>query len=104
MAMMEDAIQHRSGQGHVGEDRSPISERLIARDDRGASFVALADELKQPRCRRFVELDVSQFVDDEQLGIGKMPLLVSWYAVELRKPNLIEQILCAYKIRAMTVL
>src|SRR5215472_12773269 len=98
---MQEAVEHGPGQRLVGKDRPPGGEGLVAGDDRRTSFVALADELKQPCRRRFVELHVAEFVDDEELRVDERTLLMARYAVDLRHMYLIEKVLRAHEIRSV---
>ena len=83
------------------KDLAPFSEALIAGDDRRSVFVALADELEEPGCRSFFELDVAEFVDDEQRNSVEMSLFVARNAVELCGMDLVEQVLRREEVGAV---
>jgi|SRR5271154_1895406 len=83
---------------------APVRKRFVAGDNRRALFVALADKLEEPGCRGLIELDVSELVDDEQRNIDEMTLFVPGNAVELCDAYLIEEVLRAHEVDAMTVL
>lgn len=66
--MMEQAVEYRRGKGAVVvEDLGPLLERLVGRQDNGASLVALADHLEEQVGPVVVDGQVSEFVDDEHL-------------------------------------
>ena len=63
---MEQAIEDgRRDAGVVVEDRGPVLVGLVRRDDDGASFVALADDLEEQVRPGLVERQVADFVQDE---------------------------------------
>ncbi len=47
---MQKAIDHRSGKSGIAEKLAPVDEGFVARDYRRPMLVALAHELKEPRC------------------------------------------------------
>lgn len=67
---MEETIE--GGRGHdgiIGKDLRPVGKGLVAcEDDRLALFIAFADGLEQETGIRFVERQITDLVDDEQLG------------------------------------
>jgi len=65
-------------------------------------FVALRDQLEEPRRRRLVEFDVSEFVDNEQRHSIEVTLLMAWNAIKLREADLIEEVLSGEEVDTMT--
>ena len=66
VGVVDDAIDHRGGDGVVTEDVSPPGERQVAgQDDRGV-LVAAGDELEEQVRGVLLERDVADFIDDRQ--------------------------------------
>ena len=64
--MMSEPIEQRAGQPFRTEDRGPFIEWQVAGDQRGATFVALAEHLEEQFRTDGGEWHVSQFVNDQQ--------------------------------------
>src|SRR5882757_5027424 len=67
MDVMREAVEERAGEPFRAEDRRPFIERQIAGDKRGATFIALAEDLEEQLRADRRERYVAQFVDDQQL-------------------------------------
>ena len=65
--MMGEPIEQRAGEPFRAEDRGPFIEWQIAGDQRGATFIALAEHLEEQFGTDGRERHVAQFVDDQQL-------------------------------------
>ncbi len=80
-AVIHKPVHRCHGHGAGGEDVLPLAERLVARHQQGAAFVAVHHQLKQHRGLGLVLADVANVVNDEQgvaielverLGQGKL--------------------------------
>ena len=65
--MVHEAVDRSERHGGIGKDAVPFAERLVGRDEGGASLVASADQLKQHARFGLVLGDVCQVVEDEQV-------------------------------------
>ena len=71
---MREAVEERAGEPLGAEHGRPLVERQIARDQRAASLVALAEDLEQQLGSGWRERHVAEFVDDQQLVAGELTL------------------------------
>jgi hypothetical protein len=62
-----DAIDDRRDETWVGEHRPPLGERQVGGDRDGGSFFSFGDDLEQQLCSAWVDLDVAEFVEAEQV-------------------------------------
>jgi hypothetical protein len=74
MDVMGEAVEKRAGEPLGTEHGRPLVERQIARDQRAASFVALAEDLEQQLGPSRRERHIAEFVDDQQLVAGELTL------------------------------
>src|SRR4051812_6001461 len=65
---MQDAVEDRRGEHVVSEDLAPEAEGLIAGDEQRSTLVAAADELEDEIGAVATEGQISELVDNEQLG------------------------------------
>ncbi|KAG0184244.1 hypothetical protein DFQ28_011524 [Apophysomyces sp. BC1034] len=66
--MMEEAVEQRGSQrAVVVEDLGPVLERAIRANDCRAVLMALTDDLKQRVGALFVDGQISQFIDDQDV-------------------------------------
>ena len=72
--MMCEAVEERAGKPLGAEHGGPLVERQIARDQRAASFVALAEDLEQEFGPRRRERHIAKLVDNQELISGELPL------------------------------
>ena len=63
---MDDAVDHRGGDGLVAEDAAPAGERQVAGQDQRGVFVAGGDELEEQVRGVLFEGQVADLVDDDQ--------------------------------------
>jgi hypothetical protein len=68
--VLEEPVDHGSGDDLVAEGFAPAAEWLVAGDDQRGSLIAAGDELEQQVCCLGFEGDVADFVDDEQRVAG----------------------------------
>ena len=67
---MDEAVGDGRRGGGVVEELAPLLEGQVGRDDgRGALVAAIEDLVEQVRAAG-VEGEISEFVDEEQLGAG----------------------------------
>ena len=66
--MVEEAVEDGGGDGGVVvEDGGPVLEGFVGGEDDGALFVALGDDLEEEVGAVFVQGDVAEFVENEQI-------------------------------------
>jgi hypothetical protein len=63
---VDDAVDHRGGDGLVAEDAAPAAERQVAGQDERCVFVAGGDELEKQVRGVLLEGQLADFVDDDQ--------------------------------------
>ncbi len=88
--MVGQAVEKRAGEALIAERRGPLVEGQVRGDDRGAAFVALADQLEQefrPGARQRHE---AQFIDDQQLIGGERLLQAQQALLVLRLDHLVH--------------
>ena len=69
--VVQDAVEDGGGEGGVVvEDGGPVFEDLVGGQDDGSAFVALADDLEEQVGPAFVDGQISQFVDGQEIGAG----------------------------------
>ena len=76
-----EAVQQRPGEALRTEHVSPLVEGQVGGDQDGAPFVALAEDLEEEFRAGGGQGDEAQFVDDEQLEPGQLPLEVEQSSV-----------------------
>ena len=71
---VKEAVEHGAGHGGViTKDLSPITEGFVAgEDDGGLVLVALTDHLEQEAGLHVIELEIADFIDDEQFGASEV--------------------------------
>ena len=67
---MGDAIDDGLGEAGVGEDLRPLPEREVGRDDQRRALVALGDDLEHELGGAFGQREISELVEDDELGAG----------------------------------
>ena len=70
--MVREAVEKRAGEPFRPEDRGPFIEWQVARHQRGAAFVALAEYFEEQLGTDRRERHVAQFIDDQQLDRVEM--------------------------------
>ena len=68
MAMLGEAVDECAEAGGIVEHRAPLLEREIGSDYDGFGFMPTADDMKEQICSTAVAGDVSEFVQNEQIG------------------------------------
>ncbi len=66
VGVVDDAVDHRGGDGLVAEDAAPAGERQVAGQDERGVFVAGGDELEEQVRGVLLEGQVADLVDDDQ--------------------------------------
>ena len=64
--MVDDAVDHRGGDGLVAEHTAPAAEGQVAGEDERGVFVAAADELEEQVRSVLLEGQVADLIDDDQ--------------------------------------
>ena len=74
LPVMHQPVDHGGGQGvvHV-EDRAPVPEGSIGRDDDRAAFIPGGDDLEQQVRTAFVDGQIAQLIEEEKLRGGVLP-------------------------------
>ena len=62
--VVDEPVNHGSGDDFVAEDFTLAAELLVAGHDQRGAFVAVADQLEEQRCGFGFEGDVADFIDD----------------------------------------
>ena len=71
VAMMEQAIDQRSGHEIVTEDLAPFVEGLVRGQDGGGGFVAAGHELEEEHGVVAIDREVADLVDDQDRRVPK---------------------------------
>src|ERR1700731_3323801 len=66
--MMGEPVEQGAGEPFRAEYGSPFIERQVAGDQRGATFIALAEHLEEQFRANCRERHMAQIVDDQQLA------------------------------------
>ena len=69
--MMGQPIQKRSGQFGVTEHITPFRKAQVGGDDHAGSFVQFAEQVKQQCTAILAERQIAQFIQNNQIGMGK---------------------------------
>jgi len=67
--MVEQAVESSAGNGFVAHCFSPGSEGFVGSENHAAGLVAATDELEEQVADTLVEAEVTEFIDDQQLGL-----------------------------------
>ena len=71
VAVMEQAIENGRGQDLVAEDRAPLRDDLIRRNQQAAAFVAAGDELEEEMRAAPLKRQIPELVDDQELRLAE---------------------------------
>ena len=74
MHMVVEAVQQAPGDGSRAEDLDPFVERQVGGHHDGALLVALAEDLEEQIRPGAGQRHEAQFVDDQQIQTGELPL------------------------------
>ena len=80
--MVGEPVQQRPGQPLRAEDLGPFVEGQVGGDQDGAPFVALAEDLEEQFRAGSGQWDKAQFVYDQQVQAGQLPL-------QIQQPSLV---------------
>lgn len=79
MAVVCEAVQQCRRHLRVAKHRRPFLEAQVGRDDHAGSFIELAEQVEQQRPAGLAEGQVTQFIQDHQIGMHQpvrpLPLL-----------------------------
>ena len=70
---MGEAVEQRRRHFGVAEDGRPFAEAQVRRDDDAGALVELAEQMEEQRAAGGAERQVTEFVEDDEVGIGKPP-------------------------------
>ena len=76
-AVVDDAVDDGGGHVAVAEHVAPSAELEVRGEDDASPFVAVGDDLEQEPGAVDVDGQVSELVDDEQVGLADC-VLASW--------------------------
>jgi hypothetical protein len=62
-----DAVDDGGGESRVGEGLVPFGERGVTRHGHGRAFLAFGEDLEEQFGGAFVEVDVAEFIDREEV-------------------------------------
>jgi hypothetical protein len=65
-----DSVHDRGDQAGIGHDGSPLAEREVGADADAGAFLSFGDDLEQQFGSAGVDLDVAQFIDQQQVQAG----------------------------------
>ena len=88
---MREAVKERAGEPLGAEHGRPLVEREIARDQRAAALVPLAEHLEQQLGPGRRERHIAEFVDDQQLVAGELTLKAQQTFFIARFVQLVDQ-------------
>ena len=70
--MMRDPVKQRGCHLGITEHRDPLAKLQIGGDDNTGVFIELGDEVKEQRASGFWERDVTQFIDNDAMGLAEL--------------------------------
>ena len=68
---MREPVEKGSGHFLIGKDLIPVAKAQIAGHDHGHLFVEIANELKEQLSSRLVYRHEAEFIEDEEVKLGK---------------------------------
>ena len=71
MAVMQQAIDERSGHDLVAQDLAPLLEAFIGGQHSGCALIAPVDELEEEHGAGLADRQVADLVDDQERRIGE---------------------------------
>ena len=74
-AVVHHAVDHRRGELVVAEDRAPLPELDVGRDDEAPPLVAVQHHLEEQPRPGDVDRDVAELVQDHEVGVGGLGCL-----------------------------
>ena len=76
MDVVGEPVQQRAGEAFRPEDRSPFVEGQVGGDQDGTPLIPLAEDLEEEFRSGGGQGHEAQFVDDQQVEAGQIPLEV----------------------------
>ncbi len=74
--MLQEPVEDRGGDDGGAEHFAPIARGPVGCDEDGALLIAARDELEEKMCSVWLERQIAQFVDDQELRLGQRRELV----------------------------
>ena len=69
VAVVQESVENGGGEDIVAEDLAPLGDELIGGDEHAALLVTPSDELEEEVGAALLEGQISELVEDEQLGL-----------------------------------
>src|SRR5579863_3558181 len=100
--MMEQAVEDRSRDDRIAEDRAPFAVALVRSENDASSFITGADQLEENRRAQIVEWQISHLVNNEDFGceIDSQAAIQPSFAVS--SPQIGHQIVSGHEVRGMS--
>lgn len=70
VAMMKQAVEDGGGHHRVSKDLAPFADGAVAGDEHAAALVAARHKLEEEVRGVWLERQVAEFVDDQELRLG----------------------------------
>jgi hypothetical protein len=83
VAAVGKTIKQRGRHLRVAEHGGPLAEAEIGRDDDAGALVELAEQMEEQGSARGAEWQVAEFVEDDEVGVGKPPRDLAGFALKL---------------------
>src|ERR1700722_2864025 len=83
VAAVGETIEWRGRHLRVAEHGCPLAKAEIGRDDDAGALVELAQQMEEQRSAGGAERQVTQLVEDDEIGVGKPGGDLSWFALKL---------------------
>ena len=101
---MQQAVEDGGGDDGIAEHLAPLAEGLVGGEQDAAAFVAGGDELEEQGGAEFVEREVAELVDDEQLRCELDAQAALESAFLVRDAEVFEESVHAGEVHAVAVL
>src|SRR3984957_12210031 len=83
VAAVGKTIEQRGRHLRVAEHGCPLAKAEIGRDDDAGALVELAQQMEEQRSAGGAERQVTQLVEDDEIGVGEPGGDLSWFALKL---------------------
>src|ERR1700677_5217534 len=83
VAAVGKTIEQRGRHLRVAEHGGPLAEAEIGRDDDAGALVELAEQMEEQGSAGGAEWQVAEFVEDDEVGVGKPPRDLAGFALKL---------------------
>src|ERR1700733_6246578 len=83
MTAVGETIEQRGRHLRVAEHGCPLAEAEIGRDDDAGALIELAQQMEEQGPARGAERQVSELVENDEIGVGEPGGDLSWFALKL---------------------